>query len=186
VQHLYAWFPSYYCCIGLILLGHFHHCFLAINHACSAFCLHQRRAMFSDLVSVVKRCMRRGHNLLNTFSTTWKQCFAMMEHKCYAWGRSQTPINDHKRGQHWVCMWHDSFRQTSQSWWKWKTVCKLVMVLSIKSPTTAIGFLKSVQDWFQNNSECCIIKCTWMFANYIWITIVMNVTLHLTESSLAT
>ena len=31
---------------------------LAINHGCSAFCEHQRRATFSDPVFVIGRCIR--------------------------------------------------------------------------------------------------------------------------------
>jgi hypothetical protein len=45
----------HYFCAGLMLLGQFHRRCLAVNHGCSAFCLHQRRAMFSDPVFVVGR-----------------------------------------------------------------------------------------------------------------------------------
>jgi hypothetical protein len=77
-QHRHAWFPCHYFCAGLMLLGQFHHRCLAINHGCSAFCLHQRRATFSDPVFVVGRCIR-GHNPSKTFSTIQEQCFAAME-----------------------------------------------------------------------------------------------------------
>jgi hypothetical protein len=54
---LYARFESYYFCVGLMLLGKFHRRCLAVNHGCSAFCSHQRRA--TDFV--VGRCIR-GRN----------------------------------------------------------------------------------------------------------------------------
>jgi hypothetical protein len=65
-------------CVGLVLLGKFHHHCDAINHGCSAFCLYQRNAMLSDPISVVGRRIN-GHNLSNTFSAMWKQCFTSTE-----------------------------------------------------------------------------------------------------------
>ncbi|PNF17938.1 hypothetical protein B7P43_G18421 [Cryptotermes secundus] len=52
---------------------------------------------------------------------------------------------------------------------KWQIVCKLVMVLPTKSSTTDLGFIMSVQDGSQNNSQCCVNKRAWISANNIWI-----------------
>jgi hypothetical protein len=49
------------------------------------------------------------------------------------------------------------------------------MVLPTKSSTADLGFLKHVQDGFQNNSKCCINKCARTPANNIWLTMVMHV-----------
>lgn len=53
---------------------------------------------------------------------------------------------------------------------KRQIICKLVMVLLRKS-SADLGFIKSVQNELQNNSHCCLNKCTWTSVN-IWISVV--------------
>ena len=49
---------------------------------------------------------------------------------------------------------------------KWHIFCKLAMVRSTNWCTTNLGFIKSVQDGSQNNSQGCINKCAWtLFKN---------------------
>ena len=69
---------------------------------------------------------------------------------------------------------------------KWQIVCKLIMVLPMKSSITDLAFIKFVQDESQNNSKCCINKHTWTSANKIWISMIKKVTPSWSESSLVT
>ena len=69
---------------------------------------------------------------------------------------------------------------------KWQIVCKLVMVRPMKSSTVDLAFIKSVQDGYQNNSQCCLNKRAWTFANKIWIAMIKKVTPSWTGSSLVT
>jgi hypothetical protein len=57
VQLRYVWVP-YYFCTWSMLIGQFHRRCFAINHGCSALCLHQRRSTFSVRVFAVGRCIK--------------------------------------------------------------------------------------------------------------------------------
>ena len=146
---------------------------------------------------VVWRCIR-GRNPSNTFSTIREQCFVAkkclrmdrkvqkLSQKCYVWRRSRTPVHSRNWRQHWARTWHGSVRQTTD--WllmKWHIICKLVMVLPIKSSTIDVTFIKFVQDGPQNNSQCCMNKRAWTCSNNIWIAMIKKVTPSSTESSLA-
>jgi hypothetical protein len=82
VEHLYAWFPSYYFCAGLMLLGQFHCRCLAINHGSSAFRFHQGRAAFSDLVFVIRKIIR-GRNPSKSFTRYGKS--VLPQWSVYEW-----------------------------------------------------------------------------------------------------
>ena len=69
---------------------------------------------------------------------------------------------------------------------KWQIICKLVMVLPMKSSTMDLAFMKFVQDGSQNNSQCCINKRAWTSANKILIAMIKKVMPSWTESSLVT
>ena len=66
VEH--AWFHCHYFCAGMMLLGQLHRRRLSVNHVCSAFYVHQRRATLSDPVFMVRRSIR-GRNKSKNFGT---------------------------------------------------------------------------------------------------------------------
>jgi len=55
---------------------------------------------------------------------------------------------------------------------KWQIVCKLVMVLPMKSSTKDLAFIKFVQDASHNNSQCCTNNRARTSANKIWIAMI--------------
>ena len=52
---------------------------------------------------------------------------------------------------------------------KWHMFCKLAMVRAMEWCTWNLGFIKSVQDGYQNNSQRCINKRAWTYAKNVWI-----------------
>ena len=91
-------------------------------------------------------------------------------------------VYSHNWGQHWACTWHGSVRRV--------TIDEVAHVLQISHGSAyemmlnKLGFIKSVQDGSQNNSQRCINKRAWTSAKNIWIAMVMNATSSWTESSL--
>jgi hypothetical protein len=120
---------------GLMLLGHFRSCCLAVNYGCSAFPLHQSRLAFIDPLFAVGSCVR-DCSPSKSFSIIQEQCFATTEclrmvwkikkkkpHKCYTWGcpsmaRNEDNIEHACLAYEWLSM-------------KWQIVCKVVVVLSL-------------------------------------------------------